>query len=232
MVHYLFIYLLWQSIILFFHLHVYFNLFLSLQFLLCKSIFHFAGLVSFWEWFYSLMGSACIRNLCSVNITVQLLVGYNIGQVLCQMMYSTNGKDTDNDYEITVGFSGAGFWFGNLQAFLCINFFKLFLDEFLLILHCPISLDKPYNFLESFFSLLFKHSIFCALSWGWCFTAFGYTAEWTYFIASSSLWECSLTGTGAINAPIICVEVLLKRWRRNVFLNYVYLKPLYNVSSS
>ena len=28
---------------------------------------------------------------------------------LCQMMYSTNGKDTDNDYEITVGFSGAGF---------------------------------------------------------------------------------------------------------------------------
>ena len=51
------------------------------------------------------MGSASIRNLCSVNITVQLLVGYNIGQGLCQMMYSTNGKDTDNDYEITVGFS-------------------------------------------------------------------------------------------------------------------------------
>ena len=61
------------------------------------------------------------------------------------------------------------------------------------------------------FQLIFTTD-FCALNWGWCRFRYGYTAEWTYFIASSSLLMCSLTGADATMAPTMSIGVLLGKF--------------------
>ena len=82
--------------------------------------------------------------------------------------------------------------------------------------------------MKGFFDLYFFTLNFYALNWGKWRNCCGYTAGWTYFIASSSsIIICSLTGTGAPDTSIFGGKVMWKRWSRNDFLYKVYFKLLF-----